>query len=176
MPRPQNRQKGSAGLLQCPRILLRCFRARISVRIRTDGRTIERRLGIASKVRCFADEIKREREREKTLSIREVRRSDATNQHPISIWSCRLTALKLAPWGATWRREMWLDYYNIICELHWLDTIDAKMMPAYEKVSISTIIKVAKKWRNTCVKMKTLTVPLLDFLICKRKAFLRQKV
>ena len=50
------------------------------------------------------------------------------------------------------------------------------MMPAYEKVSISTIIKVAKKWRNTCVKMKTLTVPLLDFLICKRKAFLRQKV
>ena len=32
MPRPQTRQKGSAGLLPCPRILPTCFRARISER------------------------------------------------------------------------------------------------------------------------------------------------
>ena len=30
MPTPQTGQKGSAGLLQCPRILLTCFRVRIS--------------------------------------------------------------------------------------------------------------------------------------------------
>ena len=30
MPHPQTGQKGSAGLLQCPRILLTCFRVRIS--------------------------------------------------------------------------------------------------------------------------------------------------
>ena len=30
MPHPQTGQKGCAGLLQCPKILLTCFRARIS--------------------------------------------------------------------------------------------------------------------------------------------------